>query len=942
MSNPFLPVNVSVGAVPRGAGTQLPSNFVAQSMTASFAWGSSPGTATVVYVGSGSPIVTGALVTLTIGGHFYAGICKSDVQNYGSGEGLTRTLQFADLREFLTWDYTFCVFNKSDVRLIGGVRVKRYKHLLPDDVDSRTWTYTSTPYNASQIIGAILAGPTIGTSWAYDLTGGGTFPGGVMNFPVFDFDCELGKRLDAAFSQICQDAGCVFGLASTPAVPYRLVFTRKGYGPLPTPPLNSDNQRIGVALSGHPTNVRVLGERNLYQVMDVGMEPDWARAWEQFVVFEIFSNFIYHALGYDATPGDPEGYVGRQLANARALSITVGEFAAIAGEQFADLRKYAGRSRMDMPAALYISTLLFRAFRPASGFSFVNAVGTGIPLTSLDIADRLLCKVFQNDPTSGTLQFDPAQPTDGNGFVIAKGYMVGADLFKSIKSDQFNLNFFTNASAVWQHIPFQIDDSGEGVRFIIFDEPVIVSDNLVTQTDGHAAINAQFTLTVPPVVAALVFEAERFSYWKGTFPSVSRDTVENVGGLNLELVGPLGSYTEIAYSNGETAAQKADVIASSVLLRQYLYTEGGHKYIWDPHLPINQFGTPLSSMVDRVQISTSPKEGTYEVVDYTNERQRDFFEPERELDRRTQTNSLFPGQAELRVQAEYSRKLAAAFKQFPSIGRRLTDLLSGAIGSDDPLDVVWFNGAIDLGGLGLMPAGTVIRRTPSASGSGVNTVATAPDAIGPEDTIFMGVTVRDSEDPTGSFKVQKTGVALVRVQGPVNATDAVGLADSVTGWEYLTAGGIPPVGVALQSITDTSVRLIQVSLGTGGGGSAGRYRLKGMADDYLICRSWDGTTEGTKDVYIAKEFKHRNSLTTETEYATPMTYTYTPDGTDPNHLNVLRHKTDGTDTELQHILPIWTLDEEIGAIQQSTGVIADDGSAVTLLIQGRSAEWGQL
>src|SRR5882724_2042821 len=105
-----LPVAVSVKAPVRGGGPQPNATFVAQSMSASFAWGSSPGTATLVYVGNAAGIQTGAWIELTIGSHFFAGICKSDVLNVGSGEGITRTLQFADLREYLQFDWTFCIF----------------------------------------------------------------------------------------------------------------------------------------------------------------------------------------------------------------------------------------------------------------------------------------------------------------------------------------------------------------------------------------------------------------------------------------------------------------------------------------------------------------------------------------------------------------------------------------------------------------------------------------------------------------------------------------------------------------------------------------------------------------------------------------------------------------------------------------------------------------
>ena len=157
----------------------------------------------------------------------------------------------------------------------------------------------------------------MGSPWSYDLTDRGLFaPGALMGYPVYDLDALQGKRLDAILNEICEKMGCVFTLISTPRQHYHLVFTRKGYGPLPTIWDNTDNRKIGVSLSGHPTNVRVLGDRNLYQVMDVPLEPDWSSAWEGFVVFEDFADDIYQRF-YASTPDDPEGCIGRLWGNIR-------------------------------------------------------------------------------------------------------------------------------------------------------------------------------------------------------------------------------------------------------------------------------------------------------------------------------------------------------------------------------------------------------------------------------------------------------------------------------------------------------------------------------------------------------------------------------------------------------------------------------------------------
>ena len=167
----------------------------------------------------------------------------------------------------------------------------------------------------------------------------------------------------------------------------------------------------------------------------------------------------------------------------------------------------------------------------------------------------------------------------------------------------------------------------------------------------------------------------------------------------------------------------------------------------------------------------------------------------------------------------------------------------------------------------------------------------------------------------------------------------------------------PPVGVARQEITDDSVRLIEVDLGSGGGGGAsGPYRVKDVEDDYLVCRTWDGTSEGTDDVYIAKEYKHRNTLRAETLLGEDHTYTYEADTeeADPDQVNVIRHDSVPSATEGdppvvtdERLVPPWVIDEEIMAVAGKTGVVTLDygGSAgeqdVTLLITGRSCQWAE-
>jgi hypothetical protein len=395
-----------------------------------------------------------------------------------------------------------------------------------------------------------------------------------------------------------------------------------------------------------------------------------------------------------------------------------------------------------------------------------------------------------------------------------------------MKPEQMTLDFFKSDNRAWGAAAFQIDDSGEGVRFVVFDQPIIVSDNILVDVNGHKVINAAFTLSVPSVAAALTFEAEPFSWWSGTWPNVSRDYVENVPGLNAEYVVQSGGLTEILYGDGQTAGAAAEEIADSLLIRQYSYVDGGLQHVWDGQSDIADFGTGLSSMIDRVQIKIAPTEGVTEQIDFTTERDRDNFEPERELERRNIQNTLFPGQNQLRQQADTARKIAAGFRQMPFAAQLLSRLLSGTLGNQQPLQLCWIVGA----SAGTLAVGTPIRKAPTVAAAGTastNTIGLHPTAVTSAATVFLGVTVRQSEDAQKPFRIQNTGEGLARVKGPVAENDVIGLATAGDDNTYLVKDGTPSVGRVLQAIADTSVKLVRVQFGSGGGGGSANGHFRG-------------------------------------------------------------------------------------------------------------------
>jgi hypothetical protein len=810
-----VPVKICAAAPPRGTNTQPDREVHCQSITAAWAWGVTPMTAMVTYIGPNVPLSTGCYARLecgegsfsptqsTPGRHTFWGVCKLDTVE-DSSSGFKHVLEFQDNRVFLGYDNVFGTFNQSEIILVDGVRVRRYWHIFPADFDRGARTYTDTPYSAAFILDKFFNAPTVLSNWTR------VYHADQVNFPVFDIDASSGKKLSAVVQEVCDKQGLVVGLIGGP---YRLVFIRKGEGSLPTFPANSDNRRLGLAISGdgaegNPTMVRVLGDANEYQ-LTVNLLPDWATAWEQFVIVDTFADDIYKravdprtGIRFNATPGDPEQYIGRQLAFARANEITLREYVALRNDtRFADQRLFAGRNRMDMPCALYIKVILFRAFVPDLD-SITNIYGKSVPADSLTLLDKLLVKTSHNAQT-GEITYDMNDVVDGNGYAIVKGYQVGQDAFRTLRPEQFDAAMFADTKSVWQHVPFQADDSGEGQRFIIFDEPVIVANDLLRDENGHKVINAGFTLATPAAKASLVFSAERYQIHFG-FPQ--RDVVENVGGLNGEYVlTAANTWQEVPYADDGLADEKAFEIARPLLNQQFYYYGGGYTVR-------GSNGTQLTSIIDRCSISFGP-DGDQETVDFTNERGRNAFEPQRSLDRAQRTFHLLPGQAELRQEANQARLLAEGFKQNPKFVRSLSELLSGPVGSGDPTIGV----IIKNPGTTKLPVGSILRKASTQIGT-TNTVTQAvlPAAATTAENVFVGVTVRHDEPADRPLRAQATGIILARVQGPVSANDNVGLPETAV--NNLVKDGSVAVGQCQQAIAGATVQLIPVRVGAGGGG----------------------------------------------------------------------------------------------------------------------------
>jgi hypothetical protein len=138
----------------------------------------------------------------------------------------------------------------------------------------------------------------------------------------------------------------------------------------------------------------------------------------------------------------------------------------------------------------------------------------------------------------------------------------------------------------------------------------------------------------------------------------------------------------------------------------------------------------------------------------------------------------------------------------------------------------------------------------------------------------------------------------------------------------------------------TKGMVVRGAVSSGQSISVGRYRVKEEHGDYLTCHDWDGTTEGTSDVYVAKEWKTRHSLASEVVAGTTYSYTYVL--WSPFTLGEsVRTATDGSVTESEVIRPPWAPDEEILAISCLTGVLDPNGDEIMLHIISRTAIWAR-
>lgn len=211
-----------------------------------------------------------------------------------------------------------------------------------------------------------------------------------------------------------------------------------------------------------------------------------------------------------------------------------------------------------------------------------------------------------------------------------------------------------------------------------------------------------------------------------------------------------------------------------------------------------------------------------------------------------------------------------------------------------------------------------------------STVAIDPLNVNGHHNFFVGVTVADGVDRTRRFRVQRTGLALVRVQGPVEMNDPVGLSDGTdpTVNAALVKDGMPAVGVVKQAIANDDddnpqIQLVQVELGAGapsGGESrnitfVNKTGYQSMWGDY-----WWGTYGSGIFVPVAKQFQNRCSLTGQNNwYGQNQTFAYPHNVSGDVLLGIYRVNTGPNGPRREGYTPPYSVGEYIFCDQPTDG-----------------------
>lgn len=764
-----------------------------KSLNFTTSWGITPGSGQATLVG-GSSVSAGQDFTVNIGGATIAGVTKSP-ELRTTHTGREWSVPIVDNREKLAWDHVEALFNiieivEDDVATPGIDRGRRYYSILPRDWHAQIKTYHGKPLSASEILNYMVRADTVRFSW--QILGHSS-----LALPVYGIDCNTGKELGAAILEVTEKLGLMVTISGA----YSLRFAIKGEGGSPHVPSDGSAKEYssGFAVANNPTYILVTGDRNTYQDLPVQLVHSWNRGWERFIFEPDWITEVAAVFGPFANTAS-----GRASRAARAREVTVREYAQRKGTEWGDYGKWGDVSRMDIPAWTYLQRIVFHAYGIVRGYTL-----NGIDLRSLELKEGLLSAVDYT--TSGVLKYKTGSEadlyTDDKAFLIVRGAQL--DLSDPAKIDSLDPTIFeSRARNLWSpNNKFSLDAKN---FMVVFDEAVFIPGagggglfvypNISTDIPADyqfkkiAVPNAAVTVQPAEVRGSFCFEAERYSKAYG---GGLRRAARFVSGLSYHTLFEYNTWkTEIKYDSDpqEGADSKAKKASQSLIARSATYQHGSFTRS-------GSAGTGLTGAIDRVTYNLT-EAGLSETVEYAKERAPSAFESERELDRRKLQSESFEGQRALSEEIRnlrYQGKLLASLHrgQDPRGYGSISDVARTVIGNTDSSpnffdsDDVWLAG---------MPVFVDDQGVPDPNGKNFRGVVIAQNSTGP------------------SIAAATQGIVPVRVRGPVNPGDAIGI-DTGSG-QTAKVGGALPIGVANAKYTGTQIVLLPVRVGAGGGGVA--------------------------------------------------------------------------------------------------------------------------
>lgn len=754
--------------------------------------GVTPASANIVALGAGV-FAADSPVILNIGSFVFNGIITDCREETGDGKSLKVTV--ADNRILLQDDSVFGEFNEvevieDDLSTPGIDRKKRYWHIYPADWATQKKTYTDAPHTAREICQKLLAAPTLQHAWAADYTN-------EFETVVYAVNAQSGKKLGTLLQEICDDIGVQMTLVSET----ELGFSVKGIGSAPGPSFgNSTDISDGFARGSSPTQVRVVGDRNLYQELNIELEADWSDHFEQ---FWFKATWVQHVIDWFGLSSDP---ADRGEAEARARSVTLREYIAQTGRtDVADYGTWGEVSRMEIPVWIYIDDIVFKAYRVPDTFRL-----NGLDITSLELRDGLLSAV-EGDP-DGTLTYKTLETyPDAKAFFIIQGQPLS--LYDPKTKQGITPAQFARMRTLWQsNNRFNLDSKNKSV---IFEEPVFTDDpsaplfiqpnkdksGLTDELTNLVVPNANAQIKAARVRGSICFEAEKFY---ADFGGGNRRESKYVSGLNRHNLLTNGTlYLDLGFADDQTVDEKAAAIGAAMLLSPAYILSGGFTR-W------GAAGMELNGSIDRVTVRLSfesgdEKEGISEHVEYSKERPPSHFESRLELTRRLSSRDLFPGQKALQESARQERLIGQLKKDKKRQSDRPFENLD-AITSRLPGNRDCGASQVYVNGQSAMLVGTPIF-------IGANSqVDLTKAAFAGVVTIDGSLTLANTAVPVAS-----QGVVPTRVQGPVSSGDSVGCEDNS---DFAKADGRKFVGIAQVDYQGNDTVLLPVRLGGGAGSNA--------------------------------------------------------------------------------------------------------------------------